>query len=285
MGLLRFSFKSQALSLYTNITVTLPTENMTYYSLTEQKREEGIATRREWEYCEGMKLQTIYVLHGGGDDDTCVVRNTNIERYAKENCVMTVTAQVNDSFYMDTQYGYNYFTFMTEELPKVIQTMFPSSPKREDNFVAGVAMGGNGALALALKRPDLYEACVDLSGGIGCSVDTDAFIEEVRTLKLKRLQTTFGDPDKIRDGPYDLGGYARRHLEKGEPIPKIFIAVGENDFIRDVVRKDKDALKKLGVECYYEEVPDYDHDWNFWDIYLGKALKEWLPLKRFPIYK
>ena len=216
--------------------------------------------------------------------DTCVVRKSNIERYAEENCVMTVTAQANDSFFMDTQYGYKYFTFLTEELPKVIQTMFPSSPKREDNFVAGVAMGGNGSLALGLKRPDLYAACVDLSGGIGCSVDTDAFIDEVRTLKMERLQSTFGNPDKLRDGQYDLGGYARRAVENGTKLPDIYIAVGENDFIRDVVRKDRDALISSGIPIHYEEVKGYTHDWNFWDPYLKKALSEWLPLKREPIY-
>jgi len=284
MGLLRFSFRSEILSLHTNVTVTFPSEKMTYYSLTEPKREEGIAPRRLWEYREGMKLQTLYLLHGGGDDDTCVIRKSNIERYAEDNCLMTVTAQVNDSFFMDTQYGFKYFTFMTEELPKVIQTMFPSSAKREDNFVVGLAMGGNGALALGLKRPDLYQAIVDLSGGIGCSVDTDHFIEQVRTLKLDRLQTTFGNPDKIRDGQYDLGGYVRRHIKEGVTLPKIFIAVGEKDFIRDVVGYDRDALKKLGIDFYYEEVANYGHDWNFWDLYLKKALEEWLPLKRSPIY-
>ena len=284
MGLLRFSFRSEILSLHTNVTVTFPSEDMTYYPLTEPKREEGVAARRQWEYREGMKLQTVYLLHGGGDDDTCVVRKSNIERYAQENCVMTVTAQVKDSFFMDTQYGYKYFTFMTEELPKVIQTMFPSSPKREDNFVVGLAMGGNGSLALGLKRPDLYQACVDLSGGIGCSVDTDAFIEQVRTLEMRRMQATFGDPDRLRDSEYDLGGYVKRHLAKGTALPEIFIAVGENDFIRDVVRRDRNALAKLGVSFHYEEAPGYTHDWNFWDPYLKKALDEWLPLRKMPIY-
>ena len=104
MGLLRFSYRSEILSLHTNITVTLPSEELTYYPLTDIKREEGVAARRKWEYRDGMKFQTVYLLHGGGDDDTCVVRKSNIERYAEENCVMTVTAQANDSFFMDTQY-------------------------------------------------------------------------------------------------------------------------------------------------------------------------------------
>ena len=83
MGLLRFSYRSEILSLHTNITVTLPSEELTYYPLTDIKREEGVAARRKWEYRDGMKFQTVYLLHGGGDDDTCVVRKSNIERYAE----------------------------------------------------------------------------------------------------------------------------------------------------------------------------------------------------------
>ena len=40
MGLLRFSYRSEILSLHTNITVTLPSEELTYYPLTDIKREE-----------------------------------------------------------------------------------------------------------------------------------------------------------------------------------------------------------------------------------------------------
>lgn len=111
-------------------------------------------------------------------------------------------------------------------------------------------MGGNGALALGIKRPDLYNTVVDLSGGIGCSVDTDFFIEEVRTLKLKRLQGAFGDSDSLRNSEYDLGNILWKHLETGTKLPGIFMAVGKQDFILDVVRRDKAALESMGVNIH-----------------------------------
>lgn len=284
MGLLRYNFLSEMLSLSVDVTITFPSDSLT--CLVEEKKDgadvipfprEGLA------YRPGMKFQTVYMLHGGSDDDTAIVRQTRLERYAQRNCVMTVTAQVKDSFFMDTKYGYRYFGFLTKELPKVVQTLFASSPAREDNFVIGMAMGGNGALALALKRPDLYAACVDLSGGIGCSVDTDYFLEEIGTWKIRRLKSAFGPVEELKDSEYDLGYYARKHREENTEIPRLFIGVGENDFIRDVVRKDRDALRKLGYDFVYEEAPGYGHDWDFWDKYIGKALDEWLPLKRRPV--
>jgi putative tributyrin esterase len=186
---------------------------------------------------------------------------------------------------MDTQYGFSYFTYMTQELPKIVQSLFASSPKREDNFVLGVAMGGNGALALAMKRPDLYAACVDLSGGVGCSIDTDYFVEELKTMDMQRLRSTFGSIETVRNSSYDLGYYARKNMTDGLSVPEIFIGVGENDFIRDVVRKDRDALKQLGYHISYEEAPGLGHDWDFWDLYIKKAFYEWLPFKKQPLFE
>ena len=63
-------------------------------------------------------------------------------------------------------------------------------------------------------------------------------------------------------------------------MPEIYIAVGEDDFIRDVVRKDRDALQALGMLSHYEEVPGHGHEWDFWDLYIRKAIREWLPSVR-----
>ena len=47
-----------------------------------------------------------------------------------------------------------------------------------------MAMGGNAALMMAMKRPDLFAACVDLSGGIGCSLDSQYFVESFDQIQM-----------------------------------------------------------------------------------------------------
>ena len=63
MGLLRFSYRSEILSLHTNITVTLPSEELTYYPLTDIKREEGVAASRRY-ICFMVAGMMIPVLSG-----------------------------------------------------------------------------------------------------------------------------------------------------------------------------------------------------------------------------
>lgn len=279
MALMRYNFFSQVLSLCVDVTITYPSRQFSYAE--QAKTERIISADYKQVLRPGMKLQTLYVLHGGSDDDTLVHRYTNLERYAEENCVMTVTPQVKDSFFLDTAYGFQYYTFLTEELPAVIQSLFASSPKREDNFLLGMAMGGNAALMLAMKRPDLFSTVVDLSGGIGCSIDSEYFAQEMREWTfIRRMTAAFGPAEQAVGGPWDLGPIAQDNFARGVDMPKLFMAVGEDDFIRDVVRRDRDALRAIGYDLHYEEAPHMAHEWNFWDSYIRKALYEWLPLKR-----
>ncbi len=279
MGLLRYTYRSEILSLSINITVAYPSERLSY-QVTAKDGQFG----KTFPYSSGMTFQTIYLLHGGSDDDTLPFRFTNIERYAVENCVMIVCAQACDSFYIDTAYGFPFFQFFTEELPRVVQALFASSPLREDNFVVGFAMGGNGALSFALRKPDFFSAAVNLSGGIGCMVDEFNYSQQMKEVPMPRLRHAFGYPNRNAVGPDHLFKLATQLCQTPHILPSLYIAVGENDFIRNTVRRERDALQRAGLPFHYEEAPGLGHEWKFWDIYFKKALEEWLPLKRKPIY-
>ena len=155
MGKLRFNYRSEVLGHYVDITVVYPSDT---YRLPEtdalKNRSHGLLIREKKDFfAPGMKFQTVYLMHGGGDDDTLTYRYTNAELFAQRNHVMLVTPNIANTFGADACYGVPYQTFVTEELPLVIQTLFASSPKREDNFIMGYAMGGNVALAAAIAVP------------------------------------------------------------------------------------------------------------------------------------
>lgn len=278
MGILRYNYRSEALGMQTDITITYPSGQYTYYEPDPAEETVGIFRRAEKQYRPGMKLPTVYILHGGGDDDSLIYRYTRLEYYGEQNNVMTVTAQAHDSFFIDTEYGMRYFTFFTEELPVVVRSLFASSSRREDNFLIGMAMGGNGALMMAVKRPDLYQACVDLSGGIGCSLDSGYFVESFEKIRMAKMHGAFGNPGKLLNSRFDIGYWAREGVKRKVDFPELYLAVGEEDFIRDVVRRDRDALEALGIPFHYEEAKRLGHEWDFWDLYIKKALEEWLPL-------
>ena len=109
---------------------------------------------------------TLYLLHGLSDDHTIWQRSTSIERYVADLNLAVVMPSIDLSWYTDMYYGPKYWTFMTEELPRICRSFFPRmSVKREDTFVAGLSMGGYGALKCALRAPKVFSWAAGLSSG------------------------------------------------------------------------------------------------------------------------
>lgn len=290
MGIMRFNYRSQALGRFVDITVTYPMGNFSYYDMSKGFRHhDAFGGVVKPSLKPGMKFQTIYLIHGGGDDDTTVYRWTNAERYAESNQVMLVTPNIANSFGVDTNYGVEYGQFLTAELPVVMTSLFASSPKREDNFIVGFAMGGNVALGTALMHPELYRTCVDISGGIGLTLNSQTLKDELDGDHFKNhfplYNSTFGDSKALDGSRHDMALAAQKLLESGQGIPDFYLVAGtEEGFIGDRVKADADAMAAMGLPVHFTWVEGYKHDFPLWDMYLKKLLDEILPLKRQAIF-
>jgi len=286
MSYMRFNYRSQVLGHYIDISIVYPTDHYSYYeqdqSTSTKLSVEGV---REHTLKRDMKFQTVYLIHGGGDDDTLTYRYSNAERYAQENNVMLVTPNIRNSFGIDTAYGARYQTFLSEELPVVIQSLFASSPEREDNFIIGYAMGGNVALGTAMMHPELFHTCVDISGGIGMTLSTETLVDELKGEHFRKhfplYNAAFGDGDDIPDSKYDIRKAAKETLKRGQKPTDFYIVCGSEEFIRSRVERDVEELQALGYPVQYISADGYDHDFELWDAYIKKSLEELLPLKRF----
>src|SRR5215211_3786089 len=152
MAHLRCDFFSDTLGLSTSMTVILPQPTQNQIGMA------GAAA-------EGPP-PVLYLLHGLSDDDTIWLRRTSIERYVAPLGLAVVMPQVHRSFYTDEHYGGRYWTFLSEELPDLVGSWFQVSQRREDTFVAGLSMGGYGALKWALRQAGRFAAAACLSGAV-----------------------------------------------------------------------------------------------------------------------
>ncbi|MBQ2085791.1 MAG: hypothetical protein IIU19_05340 [Oscillospiraceae bacterium] len=291
MGICKFNYRSQACGLWLDVIVTIPTSQFSYYDMREGARHNDRAPadgNYPAVYKPGMKFQTIYMIHGGGDDDTLPYRYMSIERYADANNVMLVTPNIPNSFGVNTNYGVDYQTFLAEELPTVIQSLFPSAPGRENNFIAGFAMGGNVALGTALMHPELYSAAVDVSGGIGLTVNTEQFAKELSsqfTGRFPLVGATFGRGEDLPGSKHDMRKFALENIEKGVELPKFYLVCGsEEGNIGKRVEADAKTLKEMGYDVDFTCYEGYNHFYPLWDMYFEKMMNEILPLKREAIF-
>jgi putative tributyrin esterase len=257
---LRCDFFSEALSLSTSMTVLLPQRTTTQIGMT------GRTT--------AGPPPVLYLLHGLSDDDTIWLRRTSIERYAAPLGLAVVMPQVHRSFYTDEFYGGSYWTFLTEELPDLVGSLFRVSDRRQDTFVAGLSMGGYGALKWALRQPERFAAAASLSGALD--------VAGLRTGRKRpedpRMFERIFDDREVAGGPDDLFWL----LAKAEPaaLPALYACCGTEDELIGDNRAFQEACSVAGVPLRTDFGPG-EHDWAYWDQQIQQVLA-WLPLRAAP---
>lgn len=250
MALIKLNFLSKCLERKVTVNLIIPIDN--------PKRE---VTK------EPFKL--LVLLHGYNGDHTDWLTNTDIVNYAEEKNIVVALPAGENKFYADNTFtGERYGTFIGDELVCILRSTFQLSDRREDTYIAGLSMGGYGALINGLRY----------NGTFGCigALSAALFIEEKSSDKGKRLFETIFAGQEVENTDKDYNYLIKKSLQKGISIPHIFLACGKQDFWADASEKFSVQLEKLKIEHIYIE-DEGDHDWIFWNTYIKKML-DWLPL-------
>lgn len=230
---------SASLGMMTGIAVSLPAEG--------REQTDG--------------LPVLYLLHGLGDNHSCWLRRTAVDRYAEEYGIAVVMPEVQRSFYCDMAHGPAYFTYIADELPQICRRLFRLSAKREDTFIAGNSMGGYGALKAALSRPQRFAAAASFSGHVDMRGRVILDAAEGYAIHGGQLQD--------KDDLFRLAEQAALHPDG---CPRLYMACGLSDFLYEDNQKFRRHLQELDLPLSYEEW-EGGHTWDFWDTAVPKALR------------
>lgn len=214
-------------------------------------------------------LPTLFLLHGMTDDHTMWQRRTAIERYADEKNIAVIMPSTHLGWYTNTRAGERFFDYISDELVRILRRMLPGlTRKRQLTFVAGLSMGGYGALKCALHRPDVFSKAASLSGAL------DIHQLVLNPMPLGRpfcWVDVFGPREEIPGSENDLFHAAQSCRENR---PEIWMWCGTEDELCPSSRRMRDHLQKLGYTLTYHETPG-DHSWKYWDREIQNVL-EWL---------
>lgn len=242
--------------------------------------ETGITIITPENYRDNKKYKVCYLLHGLMNNNSSWLNNSMINVYKEEYNIIFIMPEVQRGFYSDMKYGFDYFKYISEELPMIIEKTFNISSSREDTIVMGPSMGGYGALKLSLKYPERYGYCFAFSSAnlyiderIQKFKDNEEDIEKMPIFYRRvydDLRSIYGD-ELILNEEDILINHAKRNKNKIQP--EIYMFCGNKDKLLDDNRRFQDELKELGYNINYNEW-EGDHDWYFFD----KALKESLEI-------
>ena len=207
----------------------------------------------------------LYLLHGLSDDHTTWTRYTSLERYVTDLKLIVVMPDGDRSFYVNhkTQPRLAYETFMTKDLIGYVDRMLPTIKRREGRAVAGLSMGGYGAVRLALGNPHLYMAAVSHSGALAMGhyplTRSDDWTGEFAEVMGRWPQGT----------RYDLFTLAEQ-LPKSKR-PALRIDCGKKDFL---IAANRDFHKHLNSLKYAHEYAEHPgaHDWAYWDLHIRETI-------------
>lgn len=223
--------------------------------------------------------RVAYLLHGLCGRDSSWVDTSLLPVYAAAGKTLYILPDGVRSFYTDMAYGQRYFTYLTEELPSICQSLFHISARREDTAVLGCSMGGYGALKCALSKPEQYgmcaafaSACLFLKEGLQNqreNGDTPEFLAAYGRQLPNDFVSIFGQ-NLAWKPENEILELAKRAKGRGEP-PKLYLTCGTRDAFYADHERFTAELGKLGCDFSYEEW-EGGHDFYFFDESLRRAI-------------
>ena len=203
----------------------------------------------------------LYLLHGLSDDHTVWCRRTSIERYVAELPLLVVMPDGHRSFYCNDPRpgGCAYEDHVVKDVVGFVERVFPCVRERRGRAVAGLSMGGYGAIMLALRHPELFCAACSHSGALMFAHEAIPERPDVESLA-----------NCLPPGEYDCFALAERRKSDGR-LPALRVDCGTEDRLVEPNRSFHAHLAALEVGHVYEEHPG-EHTWAYWDEHIGRTL-------------
>jgi putative tributyrin esterase len=270
MALVSMNFQSRFLGGNTDVDLILP-------DLPWTKEPEKFYSGRK-------KYPVLWLLHGTFGDYSDWIRKSKIELYAAERDLVVVMPSALNTNYEDwPNFGLGHYTwqYFFRELMPMVYAWYPVSRKREDNYVAGLSMGGGGAMKFAIAHPEKFAGAAMLSY---CPV------------KLAGRKTASPDMSRRTANEIAVFGGKKNYLAShentwdnirslaGDPdCPKLYFACGDQDeFFQQSFPQFQKYAESIGLKARFDWEPGYRHEWRFWDLTIERALDYFAIPKRGP---
>ncbi len=223
------------------------------------------------------RYPVLYLLHGYTGDFTDWVTLTNITDYARTYREIIVMPEGDNGFYTNSYSDPKraWEDYIIQDLIPYVDTHFRTITTRQGRAIAGLSMGGYGALKLALKYPQMFCAVASLSGA-PAAAQWSAEKPFLRDQALRQVvEAAFGpkdNPGRAANDPFELVKKLPADLR-----PQLYLAVGSSDFLLEENRAFVASLAQLKIPYEYRESPG-THDWWFWDRQIQIVLELQAPV-------
>lgn len=225
------------------------------------------------------RFPVLYLLHGFGGHYSDWCERTHIVDYAKPYEEIIVMPEGENGWYVNnyTNPKMQWENYMIEDLIPYVDAHYRTVTLREGRAIAGLSMGGYGAMFLGLKHHEMFAAVASLSGVVG-SADMRRWDKPL----TKNKQTIKQNPGVQRALLDDFGPLRNPAGKDEDPFllirkltpencPQLYLAIGWGDSLLGENREFVALLAQLKIPYRYAEVPG-KHEWRVWDEQVQRVL-------------
>jgi putative tributyrin esterase len=212
-----------------------------------------------------IRYPVLYLLHGWSGHYNSWTDQTALVQYAAENRMIVIAPEGGNGWYTDsaTVPSDLYEAYVIQELIADIDRRFRTIADRRGRSIAGVSMGGYGALKFGFKYPEKFTLAASVSGALDANVRTDE----------TSIMQTFGEPGSAARKANDLNGLAREFPSHRQPLlPYIYLDCGTDDPWLASNRDFAGVLLERKIVHEYRQLPG-NHVWNYWDRQLREVMR------------
>jgi putative tributyrin esterase len=229
---------------------------------------------------KSTRYPVLYLLHGLFGHYNNWIEKTKLDEYTTNSQFIIVMPEGNNSWYTDSAAVATdkYESYIMQELIPDVDKRFRTISAREGRAIAGLSMGGYGALKFGVKYPQQFVFVGSMSGALGAATWTETDLKGLAAI-WRTLQPVYGPENSPTRAANDLGKLYREFPGAGiASLPYVYLDCGTEDPLLQANRSFVDILMTRKIPHEFRQLPG-GHAWTYWDAQVQEILR--IAAKRF----
>lgn len=202
--------------------------------------------------------RVVYLLHGYGGDQGDWFTYSRVAEEAARLGLVVVTPDGANSWYVNSPIG-RWEDYIVTDLVQEVERRWPVAKGRDARAIAGLSMGGYGAVRIGLRHPDRFALAASMSGALDITRFRSVFNPRG---ELPDVFEIFGPDDSRTRGDNDV--YQLAGTATASALPYLYVDCGVDDPWFAINREFASILRARALPHEFHEEPG-SHNWAYWD--------------------